>query len=462
MQKRRWRTVRVLLFGAPLVGLVAGCGARWSDAERAGVFARHEGPAAAEVATDDPAAVSATGPTVGPGAIAVLQPDDRTNVGPPTTGATAAGPTAVPCAAASKAIGVTADEIVVGNLATISGPVPGLGATAQAATRAYVAYQNAKGGVCGRKIRLVTADDGFESPRARNAMTDLAAHTFGLAGLFASGAGGAAEIVQREGYPIVGSVGSPELRVLPTVFNLNPPADPRATSGKYDFLKANGVATVALVTLASAPSILELNLHQAEMEAAGLKVVNRQELPVTTLSFDSAARAVANSKADYLFFLAAGQHDAAMARAMRDSGYTLKFQEYLTGYGSNYSELAGSAAEGTTSWIRSLPTEEKGSNPVLTAFVDWMTRIAPGQAADVFAADAWAASKAFFDTLEHLSGPITRDAFVAGLRTTHDYDADGFIGRIDLGNRKSNGCLIGMQFSSGSWHRLTPANGFLC
>jgi ABC-type branched-subunit amino acid transport system substrate-binding protein len=259
MRKRRWRGVRQLLVGAVLIGGVAGCGARWSDEERAGVFSRHEGPTVRADDTSSPLAAAATVPTVGPGAIADVRGDGSATSDPPSAGPSAAGPTTLPCAAPSKAIGVTADELVVGNLATISGPVPGLGATAQAATRAYVAYQNSKGGVCGRKIRLVTADDGFEAPRARNAMTDLAAHTFGLAGLFASGAGGAAEIVQRAAYPIVGSVGSPELRVLPTVFNLNPPADPRATSGKYDYLKANGVTTVALVTLASAPSILELN-----------------------------------------------------------------------------------------------------------------------------------------------------------------------------------------------------------
>ena len=38
-----------------------------------------------------------------------------------------------------------------------------------------------------------------------------------------------------------------------------------------------------------------------QMEAAGIQIVNRQVLPVATLSFDSAARAVANSGADYLF-----------------------------------------------------------------------------------------------------------------------------------------------------------------
>ena len=98
------------------------------------------------------------------------------------------------------------------------------------------------------------------------------------------------------------------------------------------------------------------------MEASGIKIVNRQVLPVTTLSFDSAARAVANSGADYLFFLAADTHDAAMARSMDGTGYHLKFQEYLTGYGSNYLDIAGTAVEGTTSWIRALPAEDGPSS----------------------------------------------------------------------------------------------------
>jgi hypothetical protein len=151
-----------------------------------------------------------------------------------------------------------------------------------------------------------------------------------------------------------------------------------------------------------------------------------------------------------------------MAQAMDGTGYELQFEEYLTSYGSNFVELAGSAAEGTTSWIRSLPDEEAGSNGELDAFLQWMDQTSPGVPADTFAADAWASGKAFLDALAALPGPIARDALLAQLRATTTFDAGGFYGPIELGAKRNNGCVIAMIVDGGAWRRLAPDQGFLC
>jgi ABC-type branched-subunit amino acid transport system substrate-binding protein len=198
------------------------------------------------------------------------------------------------------------------------------------------------------------------------------------------------------------------------------------------------------------------------MEAAGLRVVNRQELPLSTLSYDAVARSVANSKADYFLFLGAGNLNVSMTRSLRASGYEPKFVDILTAYGSDFIDAAGSASEGVISWSRALPAEERGSNQELGTFLEWMGRIAPGVAPDPFAVDAWVSSKAFFDALEALPGPITREALIAQLKTMTNYDAGGFYGPINLGQKISNSCYVAMQVVDGQWKRLAPAQGFIC
>jgi ABC-type branched-subunit amino acid transport system substrate-binding protein len=446
------------------LALVAGCGARWSDEERAGVFARDEAPAARTGAQEDAG-----------GQQAVVQAGSTpSGVADAVTATTAAGssgggarPSALgprPCAAPSTAPGVAPDVLTVANLAALTGPVPGLGRTAQAATRAYVAYRNATGGVCGRRIKLVEADDQYSDAAARRAVIDFAPRALGIVGIFApSAADGTAEILEAEKMPVIGSVGNEQIRRVSTSFNVNPPpSDPNATLEKFRYLYAQGVRTAAVATLSAAAAVLELNQHQAQIEAAGIRIVSRQILPVTTLSFDSAARVVANSGADYLFFLGAAEHDAAFATSMRGTGYRLKFEEYLTGYGSAFVDIAGSAAEGTSSWLRTLPVEESATNPELALFLKWMGTAAPGVPTDVFAADAWGANKAFFDALEQLPGPITRAAVVAQLRTLTTYDGGGMVGPIDLAHSLSNGCLIGVRYEGGRWQRFAPTKGFLC
>jgi hypothetical protein len=91
-----------------------------------------------------------------------------------------------------------------------------------------------------------------------------------------------------------------------------------------------------------------------------------------------------------------------------------------------------------------------------------MGRVAPNSKPDTFAADAWASAKALVDALDALKGPITRPAVLAQLHTMNAYDAGGFIGKIQLGSKRNNGCFIAMKVDHGKWKRIAPASGFLC
>jgi ABC-type branched-subunit amino acid transport system substrate-binding protein len=183
---------------------------------------------------------------------------------------------------------------------------------------------------------------------------------------------------------------------------------------------------------------------------------------VTTISFDSTARAVANSGADYVFGLLEEGTSASLARSLAQINYELKAEEYPVAYGSNFVKLAGPAGNGASSWIDVLPVEDGGQNPEQAQFIKWMKATAPNSRTDVFAELAWAASKAFLDSLEALPGPITREAVLAQMRNNHDYNAGGLLGSIDLGRQANRGCLVAVQLDGGTWKRLLPEAGFQC
>jgi ABC-type branched-subunit amino acid transport system substrate-binding protein len=61
--------------------------------------------------------------------------------------------------------GVTKDEIVIGQTTALSGPLAELGKDTSIGANAYFSYINAKGGVNGRKIKLITLDDGYNTER---------------------------------------------------------------------------------------------------------------------------------------------------------------------------------------------------------------------------------------------------------------------------------------------------------
>ena len=464
---RRIRGTAVLLLAS--LAFTAACGARWSDDEREFVMNRQGGSGQStdgggSEGTDGSTADTLPGATDGGTTGAATTGGGGTTTGGSTTGGTGGPSGPRPCAAASTAPGVTKDTITVANINTISGPLPGLGETSRAAAQSYVAYLNANGGVCGRKVVMKSADDGYENARYRALITQLGPQVLGIAGGLASGDGGGVDLVTNQKIPVVATATADTFQAAPTVFDINPPfANVKAQIGKYKYLVANGVKTAALVYIDNAIVKTQVDQQRAQMEAVGIKIVLEQALPISTISYDAAARAVANSKADYLFYPAAGSLNVTMARAMYDTGYKLKHLELISGYGSDFIEVAGAAvAENAVTWIRSVPIEEKASNAETARFVEWMGRAAPGVKPDYFAADAWAATKAFFDNVQALPGPITRDALIAQLKSVGTYDADGFFGPIQLGKKLSNGCYVLMQVVAGKWKRITPASGFIC
>ena len=75
------------------------------------------------------------------------------------------GAAALP-AAAQSAPGVSAGEIVIGQSASFSGSFASEAASYREGALAYLAAVNARGGVHGRQVRLVSLDDGYVVERA--------------------------------------------------------------------------------------------------------------------------------------------------------------------------------------------------------------------------------------------------------------------------------------------------------
>jgi branched-chain amino acid transport system substrate-binding protein len=61
--------------------------------------------------------------------------------------------------------GVSDTEIVLGQTTALTGPLAELGLDSSASARAYFDYINQQGGVHGRKIRLITLDDGYDTEK---------------------------------------------------------------------------------------------------------------------------------------------------------------------------------------------------------------------------------------------------------------------------------------------------------
>jgi branched-chain amino acid transport system substrate-binding protein len=102
---------------------------------------------------------------------------DLENIASPVAQGPQAGP-ARPIAFAGQAAagairGITANEIVLGMSAPLSGSARDLGLQMQTGIETAFSSTNEEGGVNGRNLRLVTADDGYEPARTAETIKDL-------------------------------------------------------------------------------------------------------------------------------------------------------------------------------------------------------------------------------------------------------------------------------------------------
>jgi branched-chain amino acid transport system substrate-binding protein len=85
----------------------------------------------------------------------------------------AAGALALMSTAALAEDGVTADTIVFGQAAVLTGPASALGLGMQVGLQAAFEEANKKGGIHGRKLKLISEDDGYEPDRSIAAVRKL-------------------------------------------------------------------------------------------------------------------------------------------------------------------------------------------------------------------------------------------------------------------------------------------------
>ena len=235
---RRSRTMPLLLAS---VLLVPACGARLDSETRqaaaagtlqqAGAAPVAGGPGGAAVEGTTGAAVdgtTGTGTAAGPAAGGTGA--GTTGGGGGTAGATGGGSTGAAAAAAPAGgnggavdVGVTGDDITLGNISDLSGPVPGLFQGAVIGTQAYIAKVNSEGGVFGRKLKLRVGDGQLDCDQNTALHRSLSPKVFAFVGSFSLYDGCGAKVLQTTpNLPDVHNALAANAGALPNNFSIAP------------------------------------------------------------------------------------------------------------------------------------------------------------------------------------------------------------------------------------------------
>jgi ABC-type branched-subunit amino acid transport system substrate-binding protein len=467
-----------LVLSVALAVTAAACGSRLSEDERALAISTGAGAGQAtdgaeatdgSTATDDGSAATdggatggdtggATGGTTGGATGGTSGGDAGGTTGPAQPGACEPG--------TATSTGVSPTEIKVGNVSQITGLVPGFAQTSVNGVRAYFNMVNNAGGVCGRKLTLVTADDRFQSATNRSETEKMSGSVLALVGNLSVVDDGGAPIIDSKGLPDV-SLATTKTRVA-AKNNYSPnPIDPRPGAGNglggiLNYFKSTaGISKPAIFYQDVATGVNQSNSYKDDFEKAGIPVVATYPVAPTATNFNTQANDMKQKGIDFVITVAEVNAVANLAKAFQSVDYFPKVPFYgAQVYGKKFLQLAGPAAEGTTVGLIFAIPEESG-NPAIDSFNTWYGRTAPGADVDFFALAAWVAADMFVKALTATGPDPTQAKMLAELAKFTSF-SNGLVQNINPAQKQAVGCFHVISVKGGKWVKTFPAKGFQC
>jgi hypothetical protein len=382
-------------------------------------------------------------------------------------------------------IGVTADEIRIAVIADVDNSLaPGLFQGSVNGVEGWAKFMNKNGGLAGRKVVIDFIDSKLSADDARNAIIKACEEDFAIIGtsaLFLTNVDDMVGCVDKAG----DVTGIPDIPVVttevvqqcsPVSFPVNPPQldcdtadqDPQsftAQAGRANyFLKEIGKDLHgAFILSGDLPSPTRANL----VTATGVQERGIEKDSQTSIS----ARAPQSAYTPVVQAMRDNGSNYAESGSNFASTVSLRKEAKLQGlnpdditwactvqcYDAKFIEQGGADVEDQYVSLTFLPFEEAGDNKMVANYLKFTGK----DKADGFGAQAWIAGILLRDAVtavvdqDGVNG-VTREAVLAQLNATKDFDADGMAVTTDVGDRAPSPCYALVQVQNGKFKRVHP------
>lgn len=364
-------------------------------------------------------------------------------------------------------VGVTKDRIYVGNVSTLSGPVPGLFRGALVGAQAWAAMVNSQGGIDGRLIEVKSGDDGLDTGKNKNAHKALKDSVFAFLGSFSVTDGGGVSELQNTNIPDIGTGLDPNRFKLPNNFSPGPlPPGWETGPAKY-YMKTFGAQPMkktAFFVAAVETARIQARRERAVLESLGYEIVYTREVQPNEPNYTGDVIQMRNQGVQNFMFEGQADQIAGLVNAMADQDFhPTVLNPGSTAYSEAFLKLTGANAEGSRIDVtHALFLDRNSPLPEVRLFREWMANVDPNQDVDLFALYAWASGRMLEKALHDAGPAITRDKVLAALRTVTKFDANGIIAPVNPAGKRPTDCFLVVRIQGGKFVREHPASGFDC
>lgn len=336
--------------------------------------------------------------------------------------------------------GITETTITLGQSAAFSGSLAALGEEYKAGANLYFESINARGGVLGRKIKLVSLDDGYDPARATANTTELLEKhdVFVLFGYLGTG-------ITQAILPMASAAKVP-------VFAPYTGADVfRDNSNRYLFhirasygeetdkiveqLTSVGVNRIAVVYQSDTFGKAGLQSAEQALARRGLKPAAVGAIDSATLEAKSAVETISKADPMAIVMVTAGKSSVAFVREYIKTGQRAQF--FTLSVVSSRALVAelGDQAHGIA-MSQVLPSPWQASYPLVREYQQLAGKGNNKQYSYV-ALEGFAAAKVLVEALKRAGAKPTREKVIAALEGMSEYDIGGF--NIGFSPRNRNG-----------------------
>jgi branched-chain amino acid transport system substrate-binding protein len=376
----------------------------------------------------------------------------KESAGTSASGGSGAASGAAPAAAPTGSTGSTGskDAIVIGHFASMTGAQATFGISTDSAVRLAIKERNAKGGVKGRQLELVTIDDAGKQSEAATAVTRLindhkVVAVLGEVASSLSLVGG--PIAQKAQVPMISpSSTNPDVTdVGDYVFRVCFLDDVQGWVGAK-FARDNLKATKAAIIYdqAQAYSSGLADFFEKAFKEMGGTIATRQAYTGGNLEISSQQQSIKGSGAEVVYLPGYYSDAGTIIRKAKESGIQAKF---IGGDGWDSDELAKIAGDAINGSFFSNHYSSGEDRPEVKAFVENYRKAYNGATPDSFAALGYDAALVLFDAIERaptLGGKDLRDAIAA----TKDFK--GVTGTFSIDeNRNAKKSAVVLEYKDG-------------
>jgi len=332
----------------------------------------------------------------------------------------------VPKVAAESVPGVTSTSIRIGSCSALNGPASFLGIQTQLGALAYFHTANDAGGVYGRTIELKSRDDGYDPDMATGCFNSLVKDDVFAMGFFVGTPTAAKYVPMAENakVPVVGFFTGAQMLYEPfkhEIVNVRASYFDEAREQVDALWNQRGLRKIGVVYQDDAfgKTVLdgvERALAKHNAAPTGLGTFERN-----TLQISEGLKTVREDKPDAVILVGPYAPVAAILKEAHASGWHPLFLTVSFVGTEGLIRAAGADAEGVVI-TQVVPPYDRTDLPTIKLYRRSLDKYMSGTSPSFVSLEAFVDAMVFVEGLRAAGRELTREKFIAGIESLHDWD----------------------------------------